>query len=159
MSNVLREIGSNTAKLRALLTHVRKERQQLQTLQNALQEALTDLWTSPEITQLSKSHELWKEFINLVASGRIISVTAQAANALNAGSSELSSYPWVSDGKKYAAWLGRGIAELAKHCNTNASAQTAWRPVMELCGRSFSLGYTGRLNCGRELEMRLTRFR
>lgn len=81
---------------------------------------------------------LWKEFVALVAGGRLLAAAAQAQLALGRAG-EL----WVGDGKLYALWLGRETARAARHADRTAAAAAAWKALAALLAGSFRLGYTG----------------
>ena len=137
MSNLLREIGSNIAKLRALLADSKKDLQRLQTLQKSLEETLDEIWTSSELQQVYRVAPRWKEFVSLVGSGRILAVAAQADEAIDSKSADVGSKSWIADGRKYARWLGRGIATLAVEQRDDVKGST------DLLKKALSLGYTG----------------
>lgn len=143
MANTLREIGSNIARLRASLAETKKDLLHIRTLQDALQEVLTPMWESTEVETMSNSSVSWKEFLSLVASGKIITVSAQAEEALSA-SKELRNRSWIGDGLAYAKWIGNGVASLARRRGKETDNDKVWKPVAELLGKSFSIGYTGR---------------
>lgn len=136
MSVILQEINSSVAKLRALLSEAKADLQRIQNLQNSLGDALHGLWDAPDIEQLVGSEKYWREFTSLITSGKIISAAAQADEALASGTL-VNSKNWTGDGHEYARWLGRGIANVA------ASRKVSMKPLADLLGKSFSLGYTG----------------
>jgi telomere length regulation protein len=82
---------------------------------------------------------LWKEYLAQIASGRIISIAAEAEDVLKAkGTFRTAS--WMSDGKAFAAWLGGNAATLMKSDNMREEHVLT---VVELCSKALSLGYTG----------------
>ena len=137
MANLLREIGSNAAKLRALLAESKKDLQRLQTLQKSLEETLDEIWTSSDLQQVYRVPPQWKEFVSLVGSGRILAVAAQADEAIRSKSADVGTRSWIADGRKYARWLGRGIATLAVERRDDVKGTT------DLLKKALSLGYTG----------------
>lgn len=136
MSLLLQEVNSSVAKLRSLLAEAKADLQRIQGLQNSLSDALAGLWESPEVVQISQSDRYWRELVTLVTSGKILSVAAQADQALSAGTA-IHVKRWTGDGNEYARWLGRGAAELAIGKRVSIEA------VADLIGKSFSLGHTG----------------
>ena len=143
---LLREIGSSLAKQRALLADAKKDLQRIQTIQTSLQEILNDVWASPQLDALKKSKTQWKAFVDLVGSARVLSVAAQADHVLSSASTTAEEgRSWISDGKRYAQWLGGGIASLARE--RDAESAERWDLVADLCGRSFNVGYTGDIAC------------
>jgi telomere length regulation protein len=82
---------------------------------------------------------IWKEYVAQVASGRILSLAAEAEDVLKEKGTARSE-SWLANGNKFAAWLGRNIAAfmiVAEKSDETASA------VLDLCGKSLTLGYTG----------------
>ena len=141
-SEILREIGSSVAKLRALLAGTKKDLQRIQSLQTSLAEILSDTWNSDEIGHLASRDQQWKEFLSLVATGKVLSVGAQANHVLSTASDKIVAPTWTGDGREYARWLGRGIIVLCKK-SEQAENDEAWISVGQLCSKSFSIGYTG----------------
>lgn len=81
---------------------------------------------------------LWKEYISLVASGRVLSMAAQAEDALKERGVTRDEV-WLSNGNEYAAWLGRNIA-----CIICGNLKTDDLPLLaQICGKSLTLGYNG----------------
>jgi telomere length regulation protein len=82
---------------------------------------------------------LWKEYLAQIASGRIISIAAEAEDVLKEKRSSRTA-SWLSDGKAFAAWLGCNAAVLIKSNNTSEEHGLA---VVDLFSKALSLGYTG----------------
>ncbi len=135
MSDILKEIGSTVAKLRASLAEAKKDLQRIQGLQNTLTTVLDGLWDAAEDIPFESCQPLFKEFLSLVSSGRILSVAAQAEQALSS-----TSPSWISSGHDYARWLGRGIAQLAVKKSSSDHSSNSKIPA-EILGKSFGLGY------------------
>jgi telomere length regulation protein len=83
---------------------------------------------------------IWKEYLAQVASGRLLSIAAEAEDILKKSDGVYQDAVWVADGKEYAAWLGRNIAILLERSSSSEEGLTA---VIELCSKALSLGYTG----------------
>ncbi|KAI5363415.1 hypothetical protein J4E82_011630 [Alternaria postmessia] len=82
---------------------------------------------------------IWKEYLAQVASGRLLSIAAEAEDILKKSDGVYQDAVWVADGKEYAAWLGRNIAILLERSSSSEEGLTA---VIELCSKALSLGYT-----------------
>jgi telomere length regulation protein len=93
----------------------------------------------PEI----KRHILWRELTALVAGGRLLSVAAEAESVLGRLSNGQQER-WVGDGKMFALWLGREIAEAS--LRVDLMEDTGWKAQSLLLTASFRLGYSGTIN-------------
>ncbi|KAI9720016.1 MAG: hypothetical protein M1812_003142 [Candelaria pacifica] len=82
---------------------------------------------------------LWKEFISLLASGKVLSVSAQANDILKKSSQEMVEEYWIGSGAAYAAWVGRNVATMASRLDYDQ--QDAWKMLAQLFGKTLSLGY------------------
>lgn len=150
MTDTLKQIGSTVSKLRALLSVSRADLVHIQSLQDALTASLDVLWDST--TALIQNQHVWKETLSLVATGRVLSVSAQAEQVLSAGEAEVGRRKvWCSSGKEYAAWLGRGVVKLCKDEASELSAENgaedmekAVEAAAQLWGKSLGLGQNGR---------------
>lgn len=137
MAETLKEIGSTVAKLRALLSETRKDLSRIQSLQSVLTSSLNNLWDSADI--LIQDQRLWKETLSLVASGRVLSVAAQAEHALDAVEREKS---WVSSGSDYCRWIGRAVIGMCQgDCDTAGGRKL--EAAAQLFGKSLMLGHNG----------------
>lgn len=81
----------------------------------------------------------WNELVSLVASGKIISVAAEALTCLGDASLS-SSESWTSEGRNYAPWLGRNISLFISRLTD--TDEPGWASVASLTERSLSLGYS-----------------
>ncbi|KAK7540773.1 telomere length regulation protein-domain-containing protein [Phyllosticta citribraziliensis] len=78
---------------------------------------------------------LWREFVSLTASGRIVSVSAQAEDLLKETSEQVES-SWLSSGPRFATWIGCNVVTLL------GSGQGDVGPAAALLlGKSLTLGY------------------
>jgi telomere length regulation protein len=82
---------------------------------------------------------LWKEYLAQIASGRIVSIAAEAQDVLRSSPSSRTA-SWLADGAVFASWLGRNIAILIKDDSRGEEQLTT---VTELCSKTLNLGYTG----------------
>lgn len=85
---------------------------------------------------------LWKEYLNYVASGKIISAVAQAEDITKLRTT-LSEGLWLSNGSIYSAWLGTNIASMIRRPSSLNNAPSM-KAAAQLCGKSFGIGYAGR---------------
>ncbi|CAK4034098.1 DNA replication checkpoint tel2 [Lecanosticta acicola] len=84
---------------------------------------------------------LWKEFVNLVGSGKIISTAARSEDVLK-GDDTVAKPMWLSNGPGFSAWLGRNIAHLLMETRRDDHVvPAADKFAAELLAKSLSLGY------------------
>ncbi|KAJ5225687.1 hypothetical protein N7468_006912 [Penicillium chermesinum] len=84
----------------------------------------------------------WNELLALVASGKIISVAAEALTCLN-GAPPPASIIWISEGRSYAPWIGRNISLFISRLEP--TDEPGLNSVASLTERSLSLGYSSLL--------------
>lgn len=94
------------------------------------------------------SHEVkrklaWKEFVNLIGSGKIIATIARAEDGLKAADVDVKP-SWLAKGAEYAAWVGRCIARLTVMISIDNPAGYEGREeaAAQLLQRGFTLGYS-----------------
>lgn len=104
------------------------------------EQCLTRVWNDIKTQGKNAAQKkmMWKEFVAQVASGRIISLVAEAEDALK--EKELSrTTSWLAVGSDYANWLGRNVAILsAEEFNEDLVLM-----VTDVYSKSLTLGYTG----------------
>lgn len=119
----------------------------IEDLLDILEEALADDGSSCQIWNDIQGHAknpiqlklMWKEYVAQTASGRLLSIAAEAEDVLKErGISRAAS--WLANGNEYAAWLGRNMALLMKD---NVSVEDSVPAVTEICGKALLLGFTG----------------
>ncbi len=88
---------------------------------------------------------LWKEFMSLIASSKVLSSSAEANDVLKKSSLQIGGDYWIGNGTAYAAWLGRNIAIMASRLE--GDQEEAWKSLAQLFGRTLSLGYVGMYRC------------
>ena len=100
---------------------------------------LNELWNvnALKTEQPSQKLILWRELLASSASGKIISLAAEAEQYIDALEPDRT---WLSRGAVFASWLGRNIALMAKDTQENDQAKR--NALAQLLGRSFSLGYS-----------------
>ena len=86
---------------------------------------------------------LWKEVISLLASGRVVSVAAEALVSLKDRESQ---YSWLGESSSFTAWLGTNIRRLALMSSKHGNEVFA--PAASMLGRALSLGHNGLLPLG-----------
>lgn len=83
---------------------------------------------------------LWKEFISLVASGRLMSSFAEAEDVLMKASEKQMSQ-WVSNGSDYTRWLAQNISHMIKVLKDEDEEKLT--AVQGICSKALALGYSG----------------
>jgi telomere length regulation protein len=83
---------------------------------------------------------IWREYLAQVASGRLLSIAAEAEDILKKSDDAYQGASWITDGKDYAAWLGRNMAVLLERDSDSEEHLIA---VVELSSKALGLGYTG----------------
>ena len=86
-----------------------------------------------------QSKLIWKEYVAQVASGRVLSIVAEAEDALK-GKGISRTECWLASGSQYAFWLGQNIAVFMKDDN---SVEASLLAATEMGGKALFLGYTG----------------
>ena len=85
----------------------------------------------------------WKEFLSLVASGKLLSLTGEAISILNNLASSIETGSWIGDGNQYANWLGRNIQYMVEKVSVDEVDYL--ETVLQIYKKSLMLGYTGQL--------------
>jgi len=86
----------------------------------------------------AKRRPLTRELVTLLASGRTISVAAEAEDILKKDGDIKASH-WVASGLAYSKWLGHSLVHWARNGSTEDAKQTC----AEVLTRSLRLGYPG----------------
>jgi telomere length regulation protein len=84
---------------------------------------------------------IWREFLAQTASGRLVSMVAEAEDVLK-GRNTLRTPCWLADGGAFADWLGRNIALLTRDVSKDEDSLSA---LVELYSKALTFGYTGEL--------------
>lgn len=102
----------------------------------------TSLWTDCVFLgqTLLQRTVLWKEFVSLVASGKLMSSFAEAEEIL-IKSGERYQPLWVSKGTEYTRWLAQNISQMVKVANTNDTE--IFSAAKTICSKALALGYSG----------------
>ncbi|KAF2436340.1 hypothetical protein EJ08DRAFT_691514 [Tothia fuscella] len=85
---------------------------------------------------------LWKDFVSLIATSRLISAVAEAEDVVQKSGKSLSG-SWIAKGNDYTRWLARNIA----HCAQSARSDPILTGDMtfaaaDMCRKALVLGYT-----------------
>lgn len=96
-----------------------------------------------------KRNLAWKDFVNLISSGKIIAIVAQAEDSLRQKEKSLPrSQPWLSSGKEYARWLGREIAGLVQAGTNDTAFINVVDEAAQILAKALNLGYLSALMSG-----------
>jgi telomere length regulation protein len=148
-------LGAILSRLRPLITDCRQKKPASNTqdasvhiediidvLEHVLHDdrATSQIWTDMKVHAQNPIQKklMWKEYVTQVGSGRILSVVAEAEDALKERVSERKA-SWLGNGKVYASWLGCNMAILIR----DDSVSDRDSPVPEFCGKALGLGYLG----------------
>jgi telomere length regulation protein len=85
---------------------------------------------------------LLRDFVQLIASGRIISTIAET-EPMVCKSDQQSRRSWLSSGSDYSRWLSRSIAQMVKELELGCEQEAMWATTSQMLGNALSLGYTG----------------
>lgn len=99
---------------------------------------LHEVWALIEKESEIKRNIVWKEFTALMGSGRLLSVAAEAEMVFGRPPPD-QKQRWIGDGKLYASWLGRGVAEVCLHADIMEDAP--WKSLSQMLSAAFRLGY------------------
>lgn len=155
-------LGAIIARLKSLIQDFQQQQQQqiaklsaaeqqirvlLDALTHILKEStVRDLWLDINklISAPTQRQLLWREFVSLTASGRLVSVAAQATDSLKSTANG-SPDPWYASGSRFAEWIGRATAIFASsnEALTGASSSDYPSTAALFLGKSLTLGYTG----------------
>jgi telomere length regulation protein len=121
---------------------------QLQAILEATEELLRletvfgSIWTDCVLLSqtLPRRTVLWKEFISLVASGKLMSSFAEAEDVLRASGGKYK-YQWVSKGSEYTRWLAQNISHMIKV--SRADEDEIFTAAKTVCSKALALGYSG----------------
>ncbi|EPS44665.1 hypothetical protein H072_1336 [Dactylellina haptotyla CBS 200.50] len=92
-----------------------------------------------------KREMTWKEFVGLIAGGKLLSVAAEADIALSEAGDALEGRKssWVGDGKEYSSWLRENIANMLDEISKDDVP--TWKAISSILARGFGLGYNDHL--------------
>ena len=114
-------------------------------------EEISDKIWSPT-APLSNQRAIWKEFLSIVGSGKILGLAAEAEDVVNELSKKIGEKYWIADGSSYSTWLARNITHWARTLHTDS--ENEWKCCGEMLSKAFRLGFTGKWlvgGCGSNL--------
>lgn len=101
-------------------------------------DSLSHLWANTSATaDAMKQRILSKDFVNVIAGGRIISLSAEAESLIS--QEKKTQIIWVADGMEYTKWLTRNIISWSKRAELPAEKKL----LADLLSRALRLGYSG----------------
>lgn len=90
---------------------------------------------------------VWREFINLMGSGKVISIVAQALDRVYAskeGKRAIKVNLWLTNASEYSTWLGSNVAAMLLPSAEQDYSQALHAAAL-LLAKSLSLGYSNSL--------------
>ena len=155
-------LGAIVSRLRLLLSHLKdpqgqsdvsgiRKTQPVELLIDVLEAILGNngfvlsIWNDINAWSLQPSQKSlqWKEFISLVASGKLLSIASEATATVKNSESSVSPGSWVGGGHKYAAWLGSNVQHMLGA--SVASDFEGPKMLSQLLKKALILGYIGQL--------------
>jgi telomere length regulation protein len=152
-------IGAILAKLRLLISQNQSSRQRVKGAETTrplsnLTSVFSQMLDSDDLAQnlytdtdrlvesQAKRILLWKEFLSLVGTGKIVASVAEAEDTVKSAEGQHEPV-WLSNGSKYSAWLGRNVCTMLQQKKKDANTCKA---AAQLCGKALGIGYPGRTN-------------
>jgi len=87
---------------------------------------------------------LWRDFVQAVASTRIVSTVAEYENSRSKVGQTLER-SWLSSGADYSQWLSRNIVKMVLGLDLEPENETMWQVASQILGNAFSMGYISEL--------------
>ncbi|KAK6332824.1 telomere binding protein [Orbilia brochopaga] len=89
-----------------------------------------------------KREMTWKEFVGLIAGGKVLSIAAEADITVSGMGQavEKRQSSWVGDGKLYTSWLRENITRMV--AETDVEDRATWGVVASVFAKAFGLGYS-----------------
>ena len=108
-----------------------------------INECFSNVWCdlTQSIGDQFKKHLLWKDLVSLLASGKLLSLSAEAYHVVNQEDSSIEERNWLANGNDYAIWLGRNCA-----CMIELLVEEADDTIQYLAAvfsRALKIGYAG----------------
>ncbi|KAL8903936.1 MAG: hypothetical protein Q9171_007230, partial [Xanthocarpia ochracea] len=131
VSRLVREVGQTEAldKTMSILESVLKH-------DHVMQVVWSRLCSSSES---SRRWLLWKELVNLLGNGRVLSTASEADAILEKSRDNIRKRSWLSDGSKYCSWIGCNLnSMLSDSDEDDNAARKAWVQMLE---RALTLGH------------------
>ena len=104
---------------------------------------IASVWrdVTSSIARTSLKSLQWREFLSLVASGKLLSVASEAVHASKDRLNAVQNDKWIGDGRRYAAWLGENIKDM--NVDISDDDHDGRAAVSQLLGKAMTLGYKG----------------
>ncbi|TKX23293.1 hypothetical protein C1H76_4360 [Elsinoe australis] len=100
-----------------------------------------------EVPNQAQRRLLWRDFMALIASGKVVSTTAEHEDVEKKKSLKASnSTSWLADGSRYASWVASTIGYVAVQLSKDDGP--GWTALAELLTKCGSLGYSHELMTG-----------
>ena len=102
------------------------------------------LWTSLYSfeTRHGRAEMSWKELVNVIASGRLISTAAESEALLREKSVDIHESIWIADGALFAKWLGQNLRHMVQNLDEHRWGNGGQQSVLLCFSRALGLGYT-----------------
>ena len=81
----------------------------------------------------------WKEYASVLASGRVLSLAAEAQKSISERGLEYLGDAWITDGRSYSTWLGKNLAFMLHEIDLGDGE--AWKALKLMLSKSLTLGY------------------
>ena len=92
-------------------------------------------------SEFSRRWLFWKELVNLLGNGRVLSTASEADAILERSRDNIRKRSWLSDGSKYCSWIGRNLNSMLSDSEEDDNdARKAWVQMLE---RALTLGHIG----------------
>ena len=119
--------------------------QLLQTLlggDDTLGKVWQSVWSTSDL--LPRQRALWNEFLNLVGSGKILGIAAEAEDVIRTRSNKADGERyWIAEGSQYSKWLSDNLVHWIRSLHAD-SAENEWKSCSELFNKSLRLGHKGK---------------
>ncbi|KAL9120891.1 MAG: hypothetical protein Q9187_002558, partial [Circinaria calcarea] len=86
---------------------------------------------------------LWKELGSIIATGKLLSVVAEANDVVNSATLTVGDGSWLGNGHQYTLWLGRNISFMIGSDQGDSMGRT--KEAAQLFSKALTLGYTDQI--------------
>ncbi|KAF2217430.1 hypothetical protein CERZMDRAFT_108169 [Cercospora zeae-maydis SCOH1-5] len=83
----------------------------------------------------------WKEFVNLIGSGKVVAAVARAEDAMSNASNAHVKRSWISNASEYTTWLARSIMDANAPAEEGFDELATSQAAAQLLVKAFGLGY------------------
>jgi telomere length regulation protein len=109
---------------------------------DSVQKISNSIWDT--VLPTPKQKALWNEFLNIVGSGKILGLAAEAEDVANELSKKVGEKYWIAEGSSYTAWLSRSISHFVR--SLPLDSENGYKCSGDLLGKAFRLGHTGKFH-------------